>query len=78
MLGIGNIVASSAVATTGNKLQELQHASSELAAQNQNLERQIAAYKSLLRIEARAAELGLSTPASLTTLSSPEPVALVQ
>ncbi len=77
LLGVGNIVASSALATTGSKLQELQQEAHQLESQNQELERAIAANKSLLRVEARATELGLTVPASLVTLNSPEPVALL-
>ena len=72
-LGVANIVASSSIATRGSKLQELEQQADQLESQAHELERSIASLQSLLRIEARANELGLTVPASMITLTSPEP-----
>ena len=77
-LGIGNIFVSSAMATTGNKLQELQSQQVELEKQTQELERAIATQQSLTRIETKAQELGLTQPSKVLHIITPESVALLR
>lgn len=76
-MAIANIVASAAIATTGNKLQELQSTAQKLEAQNQELERSVASGQSFARIETRAEDLGLTDQATSVTITSIQPVALL-
>ena len=75
LLGVANIVASAAIATTGNKLQELQSDAQKLEDQTQALERAVANQQSFAHIETRAQELGLTGQAATVTLANPEQIA---
>ena len=75
VLGLANIVASNAVATTGTRLQHLQVQAQELAKTNQDLEQLIAQKQSLTYLSQKAPELGLLPIVTTLNLSTPKPLA---
>ena len=74
-LSIANIVASNAVAITGNKLLELDQKAIELKIQNQYLQKQTSQKSSLSIIASRALEMGLVAIDQTAYISTPKPLA---
>ncbi len=74
-LVIANIVAASAVSTTGKRLQNLNEQALELSTQNEQLERTVAERKSLSIIAAKAQELGFTTCDKIVSVTTPESLA---
>lgn len=77
VLSVANIVASNAVATTGNKLGQLHLAIQTLESQNQQLQRQISQYRSLSYIASRAKDLGFVPIDQTATILLPKPLAKI-
>lgn len=75
VLGVANILASNAVATTGSRLQHLQAQAQQLAQANQQLQQQISQKRSLVYLEQKAHQLGLQPIAVTVNLSTPKPLA---
>lgn len=75
VLGLANILASNAVATTGSRLQHLQTQAQQLSQVNQQLQQQISQKRSLVYLEQKALELGLQPIAVTVNLSTPKPLA---
>lgn len=78
VLAVANVIASSAVANTGGELQKIYERETALNAQLSELERSVSSKKAFNYLSAKAVELGLVSPASTITLSTPAPVALMQ
>ncbi len=77
ILSVANIVASNAVATTGNKLASLHKQAQVIQAHNQKLQRQISESRSLSNIASKAKSLGLTPIDQTAFVSTSEPLAKV-
>jgi len=74
-LGLANIIVSNMVATSGQRLQELEEKSAQLNSENQELARIISERKSLTAVEEKAEKLGLVPISETMNLLTPEPLA---